>query len=33
MKSPEPTTKARKWVVVGSVLATAAMVCSSAGQT
>jgi arylsulfatase A-like enzyme len=33
MKTPEPLNKARKWVVVGSVLATAAMVCASAGPT
>jgi len=33
VKSLEPRNKARKWVVVGSVLATAAIVCAGAGQT
>jgi arylsulfatase A-like enzyme len=33
MKSQPPPNKARKWVVVGSVLATAAMVCAGAGPT
>jgi arylsulfatase A-like enzyme len=33
MKPPEPQNKARKWVVVGSVLATAALVYAGAGPT
>jgi arylsulfatase A-like enzyme len=31
MKSKEPVTKARKWVVVGSILATASVMCAAPG--
>jgi arylsulfatase A-like enzyme len=33
MKPQEPATKARRWVVVGSILATATIMCAAAGQT
>jgi arylsulfatase A-like enzyme len=33
MKPQEPATKARKWVMVGSVLATATILCAAAGPT
>lgn len=31
MKPQKPATKARKWVVVGSVLATASVLCATPG--